>query len=592
MRIMRKTVILLSVLALVAVSISGCSELKKMIKNANQVQYKTTPNPLEMHADSVPVDVTVTFPPKYFGKKVKLVISPFLKADDGSKEIRFKEQTVQGEKFQDNNKNISYEDGGSYSFKDKISYEDALRMSDLELRFQISTEKGQSASLVTVKIADGIITTPELVEKGMVVDNGSKTGKLVTPTIPKPATSPSETSVEIYFPMQNAGVKDSEMNKKEIKDFMTAVSTVAADPSKTVKGIKIASYASPDGPEDINAELVSDRGKNTISALDKKIKKDKIAALDGKAITSTETTPTEDWDGFKKLVEASTMSDKDLILRVLSMHSDPIKREQEIKKLAAVYKELAKDILPLLRRSRIKFEFQDKARTESELISMGKSAPKDLSQDELFFACTKAPANEQVTLYKNYTSSYPNDWKGWNNLGAAYAKAGNMSEAKKSFEKVLSLNSTNPPAYNNLGVLKLAEGDYDGAWEMLTKAEENGCKDAALGYNMGIILIKRGEYSDAVIKFGSENTFNKALAETLAGENTAAINTLNAMSSSNEAVYYYLKAVTAAKEGNEEDVYENLKVATSKDASLKEYATRDMEFRKFFDKSDFKSIVE
>ncbi len=591
---MRKTVILFSVLAFLAFSISGCSELKKMIKNADQVQYKTNPNPLEMHADKVPVDVTVTFPPKYFGKKVKLVISPYLKADDGSKEIRFKEQTLQGEKFLDNNPTISYKDGGSFKFSDTIPYEEALRMSDLELRFQIATAKGKSASLVTMKIADGIITTPELVENGMAVDNnGKKVGKIVEKTIPKPATKPSEEVVEIFFPMQKADVKDSELNKKEVGTLMALVAATSADPSKTVKGFKIASYASPDGTQEMNQGLVDSRGKNTISALEKKIKKDKITALDGKTIASTETTPAEDWDGFKKLVEASTISDKELILRVLSMHSDPTKREEEIKKLASVYTELKKEILPLLRRSRIKFEFQGKDRTESELISIAGTSPATISQDEMFFACIKEKAGaNQVTLYKKYTETYPTDWKGWNNLGAAHVRANNMSEAKKAFEKVLSINSSNPAAYNNLGVIKLAEGDIDGAWDMFEKAEENGCEAAELGYNMGVILIKRGQYSDAVAKFGTSATFNKALAETLAGENATAVSTLNTMSTSNEAVFYYLKAVTAAKAGTEEDVYENLKVAISKDSTLKAYAAKDLEFRKYFDKSDFKSIVE
>ncbi len=591
---MRKTIILLSALVIAAAMFSSCNELKKMVKNADQVDYKVNPNPLEMHAGKVPVNVTVNFPAKYFGKKVKLVISPVLKADDGSKEIKFDEQTVQGEKFQDNNPSISYADGGSFSFSDTVDYEDALRMSDLELRFQISNMSEHSANLVSVKIADGVITTPLLVDKGMTVDNdGATVGKMVTKTIPKPKTSPRDSVVEIFFGLQNATVKSSELNKKEMDSLFAFIAKTATDPSKEIKGLSISSYASPDGPLDLNENLVGKRGKNTQSAFEKALKRKKIEALAGKEVATMGTSTAEDWDGFKKLVEASDMEDKALILRVLSMYSDPVKREAEIKKLAAVYNDLRKDILPLLRRSRIKVSFQDKDRSESELISLGASNPTVLNQDELFFAATKESDDaKQVTLYKNYTNSYPNDWKGWNNMGAAQVKAGNMSDAKTSFEKVLSINSSNAAALNNLGVIALAEGDTDKAWEYFEKAEENGCQDPALGYNMGVILIKQGKYNEALTKFGTTATFNRALAETLAGDNETAVSTLNSMSSSDEAVFYYLKAVVAAKAGNEEDVFENLKVATSKDNSLKEYAANDLEFRKYFDKSDFKDIVE
>lgn len=590
---MRKAVVFFSVLFLAALTFSGCNELKKMVKNADQVDYNSNPSPLEMHAGQIPVDVSVKFPPKYFGKKVKLVISPYLVADDGSKEIAFAKQTVQGEKFLDNNTSISYKEGGTFSFQDTVPYEDALRMSDLELRFQISSMKGQSAEITKVKITDGVITTPELVEPGMAVDNdGATVGRMVQKTISKPTTSSRDSIVEIYFALQNDRVKPSELSKTEMDSLFAFIAKTAEDPKKEIKGLKISSYASPDGPIDLNEGLVEGRGKNTQSAIEKKLESKKIEALKDKSITTMETTPAEDWDGFKKLVEQSDMDDKELILRVLSMHSDPVKREEEIKKLAAVYDELRKDILPMLRRSRIKFEFQDKDRTESELISLGASNPDVLSKDELFYAASKEENDgKKISMYKTYTSKYPNDWKGWNNLGAAQVREGKMSEAETSFNKVLSVNADNPAAYNNLGVIALAEGDEEKAIEYFEKAEENGCKDPALGYNMGVIYIMHGKYAEAVEKFGTQATFNRALAETLSGDNSAAINTLNSMSTSDDAIFYYLKAVTAAKDGNEEEVIENLKVATSKDSDLKEYAANDLEFRKYFDKAAFKDVI-
>ncbi|KAA6306842.1 hypothetical protein EZS27_041494, partial [termite gut metagenome] len=56
---------------------------------------------------------------------------------------------------------------------------------------------------------------------------------------------------------------------------------------------------------------------------------------------------------FQELVSKSNIQDKELFLRVLSMYSDPEQREREIKNISSVYKTLADEILPQLRRSRL-----------------------------------------------------------------------------------------------------------------------------------------------------------------------------------------------------------------------------------------------
>jgi tetratricopeptide (TPR) repeat protein len=273
------------------------------------------------------------------------------------------------------------------------------------------------------------------------------------------------------------------------------------------------------------------------------------------------------------------------------MYPDGERREAEIKNMAAVYDELRKDILPLLRRSIIKLQYQGRQKETSEIINFGATKPNELSKEELLFAAYKTEdldTKEQV--YKTYTEKYPEDWKGWNNLAAAQAENGKLDEAKANFEKVLELNNNNPAALSNLGAIAMAEKDWDTAWDYFQRAEDAGCKSDALGYNMGTILIIRGEYETALNKF-SGSTFNKALAQTLNGENDSAVLTLNAMNN-DKALFYYLKAVTAAKADNEGDVYENLRIAISKKADLKEYAANDLEFRKYFDVQDFKDIVK
>ncbi|NOZ35060.1 MAG: hypothetical protein GXO80_07165 [Chlorobi bacterium] len=593
---MKKSIIILSSLFIAALIFSGCNPLTKMVKKAGEVEYKTTPNPLEMHANKVPIDVKVTFPPKYFGKTVKLVITPALISDySSSDEVLFKTQTIIGEKFQDNYEQINYKEGGSFSFQDTIVYDPKFRASDLELRFQISTQKGKSADITKIKLADGIITTPELVDGGMTIDGGLKRGtvlgKMVSVPVTKPEVRLETESAKLFFDLQRSNIKRKELKREDILNLEKSIKTASEDSDKQLVNIKIASYASPDGPQDLNEKLVIDRGLSSKKAFSKILSKEDIEQIKNKDFLVTETTPAEDWAGFKKLVEASDMQDKALVLRVLSMYSDPDTREQEIKKLAAVYDHLRKDILPLLRRSEIKFDFEGKAKTDAEIKTLAVSNPSALHQEELLYAATISDGANKEAVYKTYTSEYPDDWKGWNNLACTQAKEGNLSDAKVNFEKVISKKADNPAALNNLGVIALAKGDLDGAWDYFERAENAGCKSPNLHYNKGVILIKRAQYSAAVAEFGSDS-FNKALAQTLAGSNDDAISTLNNMGNSEYGLYYYLKAVTAARANKVDDVIENLKIAITKESSLKDYAKKDMEFLKFIDNSAFRGVIE
>ncbi len=589
---MKKTFIYFASLLLVAGLLSSCNDLKKMVDKAGTVTYKSNPNPVEMHAGKVPINVTVTFPPKYFGKKVMLVITPALKADDGSDDVTFPTQTVIGESYKDNYTRINYKEGGSFSFKDTIAYRNSLRMSDLELRFQVSTQKGEKASILTVKVADGIVTTPELVNGGMLVDCGSNAGQTINVPVSKPQITTDKKDAKIFYDLQQANVKANQIKKADIDTLVSFIKKAANDPNKQLKGVHIASYASPDGPEKLNADLVVNRGKNSQKAFMDVLTKQKVEGAKKADFFLTETTPTEDWDGFKAEVEASTIKDKELILRVLTMYSDPDVRETEIKKMSLVYNELRKDILPMLRRSHIMFEYQTASKEDAEMIQIAVTTPEKLQQQELLYSAfaSKTPA-QKIQIYKTYTTTYPTDWIGFQNLGVCQVKMAQYSDAKISFQKVISLQSNNADALNNLGVISAAEGNDKEAYEYFEKAEAAGCKSPAVGYNMGIILIKRAQYSEAVSKF-KENSFNKALAETLSGDNTSASSTLNAMGNNDKALFYYLKAVVAAKAAQEVDVVENLRIAIGKDNNLKDYAKKDMEFRKFFDNAEFKKLVE
>jgi len=265
-------------------------------------------------------------------------------------------------------------------------------------------------------------------------------------------------------------------------------------------------------------------------------------------------------------------------------------REREIKNLSAVYDELRNDILPQLRRSEIIATYETRQKTAQELINMGKTNPDKLSQVELFYGAQSAEGVDQETIYKNYTAKYTDDWKGFNNLGVYYIENNQLDDAEAQLQKAEAADANNSAVVNNMGVLYWAKGDYDKAAEYFNRAAELNPSDD-INYNLGVICIKKGNYEKALEKFGSTPTFNKSLAQTLADKNSDAISTLKSVKSE-EAYYYYLAAVEAAKNADDNGVFNNLKTAVQKDASIKDYARNDMEFARYFEDETFKSIIE
>ncbi|MCK5537637.1 MAG: hypothetical protein KAI79_12475, partial [Bacteroidales bacterium] len=302
----------------------------------------------------------------------------------------------------------------------------------------------------------------------------------------------------------------------------------------------------------------------------------------------------EDWDGFKIELEKSQLRDKDLIKRVLSMHSDPEVREKEIKNISEAYTSLKTDVLPQLRRSKMNVKFESKALTPEEVYEMAKNEPGMLTQKELFFAGTYAATPEdKVNFMKAYTTSYPNDWKGFSNLGNEYMTAGNLEEAKIAYEKADELNSENGAILNNLGVLSLTQGNEDEAYEYFSKALEAGENSPELKYNLGVLNIKRADYSTAANNFGATYSFNGALAQLLNNDNNGAMTTINEVEKEKkDAAVYYMKAVIASRQNEIDVVINSLRTAISKDEKWKAYALNDMEFYKFLQNAAFKAILQ
>jgi tetratricopeptide (TPR) repeat protein/outer membrane protein OmpA-like peptidoglycan-associated protein len=570
-----------------ALFLASCGGLDKMADRAKELANNVTPNPLEMHAEKVSVSIAGTIPPKYFDKKAILVVTPVLKYATG--EYKLKTHTLQGEKVQDNNPVISYADGGSFNYSDVIPYTDEMRVSTLELRME-GSRGDEKADLITVDVAKAVNVTPRLIRHALQVDGA----KFIEMPISMEAKISDLQEAIILYALQKSDLKTTEAKKDEVKSLLELLNTTTDDAEKKLMNVEISSYASPDGPEDLNQKLVDARGKTAQDYIIKQTKKAPATALKDPNFVVKATTPAEDWDGFKEQVQKSTIADKEVILRVLQMYTDPVVREREIKNISQAYTQLKEDVLPQLRRSVIRANYETKVKSDGELLSMAASGEinKLKFPEVLYSASIATDAAMKTTLYNRAIELEPKCFRAFNNLGVIKGKAGDIAGAKADFEKANELKANDGMILANLGACAFADGDLAKAEKYFADAKAAGCQSPFLGYNMAVINVINGKYAEAITNFGSENTFGKALAQTLNKQNPNAENTLNAMGEKNSGWFYYLKAIVAAKENKDDAVFTNLRTAISKTPETKAYAKGDVEFIKLWENETFKGLVQ
>jgi hypothetical protein len=572
-------------MVMVALLLSGCASIKKMKKNANLIKWDVTPEVLETHAGQVQVTVEGQIPEKYFAKKANLLITPVMKYEGGEK--AYPEIKLQGEKVTANNVVIVYKKGGNFSVKGAIPYEAAMKMSELQVRI-VASQGVKSLDFEPIKIADGVIATSELVSKvgepifGIIREKNT-TGKYNPAIDAFQRVVPDELMADIHYLINKADVRKEEATSKDVEDFNAYAKDALKNDRKELKSLEISAYASPDGTEEINSKLSQEREKSATEFFNKNLKADNLSTIVKTKYTA------EDWEGFQKLISESKIQDKELILRVLSMYSDPEVREKEIRNLSEAFTNVADQILPQLRRAKFIADVNLIGKTDEELLAAAENKPESLNQAELIQATILTDDNaKKLQFSKSFTKQFPDDWRGYNNLGMAQVKAGDFASATTNFEKADKLNQGNPIIQNNLGVAALYNGETNKAKEYFAAASGLGKE---VDYNMGIVSILRAEYDKAVKYFGDSTTPNAGLAKILAGDNNGALKTLDACSAECP-MSQYLKAVVGARSGKEELLLESLTKSCQKDASFKAAAKTDLEFAKYFENPKFKAIVE
>jgi len=537
----------------------------------NPDQITVNPNPLAKVGAKVDADITGTFPAKKFAKKGVLVVTPVLKY--AGKEALSESVTYVGEKAKENGKTVNYKEGGKYTQHCSFVYEPEMRKSELYLRFEARVGN-KTIEIPDVKIADGVLVTDELAEAqdNQTAATPDKFQRIIQEL----------TEADIKFLIQQANLRSSETKSESVKALQAAIKDANKNEKKAINKLEVSGYASPDGGMDLNEKLAQNRQKVAQDFLKQGMKRDKVKAEIESNITA------EDWAGFQAAVEQSNMQDKDLVLRVLSMYTDPEEREAQIKNLSNVYKTLADEILPALRRSRLILVTDIIGKSDEEIAALAKNDPAQLSVEELLYAATLTKNDaEKMAIYQKAAELY-NDYRAYNGQGELYFAAGNVAEARRCYAKALDIQPNDPDVNYNAGVAAMAENDLAKAEEYLGKAAGTS---ANLNAALGTLYTKKGDYAAAKKAYGNTASNNAAVQQILDENYAAARQTLNNVAEPN-ATTAYLKAIVGARTNDKAAVTENLKSAIAQDAAFKERAKDDIEFAKFAEDAEFQAIVK
>lgn len=543
--------------------LAACGGLKKMEKYIEELGATSSPNPLEVHGDSIEINISGRFPEKYFHKKAIVEATPVVVYPGG--ESKFKMQGYQGEQAAGNYEQIPYKTGKSFSYKDKIAYAQGMEDSKVELRIN-GRQGSKSATFAPVPIGTGVITTPYLLKGD---------DKVVYATDKFVRVLPFSTSAQINFDYNSSKLKPAEMKDADITALMSFMDSVAKNPKMVITSIEFVSYASPEGEIFLNDELANERGAVGQNVVVDYLKKSKMDTQYASLMKVT--AKGEDWDGFKKAMEASAIADRDIIVRILQKTSDLQAREQEIKNISKTYTEIQKDIFPSLRRCSIVVNYNLEGYSDAELTAIGKSNPSSLTYEEALKAASLTEdLATKASIYQAAASKSDADYRAANNLGVVYYMQNKVKDAETQFSKAYGMSKTTETSCN-MGAVTRLKGDRKGAMKYLNESSAAEAK-----YNKGLINIQDGDYSSAVSNIGSFNTFNTALAKLLNKDNGGAQSAI-ASSNDSSALADYLRAVIAARSNDAAGVASNLKSAIQKDSSLMEKAKKDQEFRNFKD---------
>lgn len=550
-----KKIQVLTLTACSLLALSSCSN--KMVLTADN--FEVVPNPLETQTGMVPSTINGSFPEKFMKKKAVVTVIPELRY--AGQATQGQSATFQGEKVLGNNQTISYRLGGRYTMRSTVPYNDDMQKSELWMTFKAYKGK-KEIQIPAVKVADGVIATSELYKKTLLSDGGCQ----AVDSFQRVKAQKQEANIK--FLVNQANLRKSELKNNSVTEFVEMLKKINADREGfNLSNVEVQAYASPEGGFKFNDKLAGKRQNVSEKYVKDQLKKTKMNANIDAHYTA------QDWDGFQRLVQASNLQDKDVILRVLSMYKDPEEREQQIRNMSAAFRELADGILPELRRSRLIINYETIGRSDDQIQEQYNADAAKLSADELlYFASLQDTQADQEKVYKKTAELYDKDYRAYNNLATIALSKGDKAAAASYLAKALALDANSAESNANKGLMSLATGNMAEAEAAIAK----GATSETTAYAQGVLSLAKGNYAQAQQLFGDKKTNSAALAQLLAKDYDAASKTLDKVENA-DAITDYLHAIVAARRGNKFAAASYLKEALKKDPSLKAYADNDLE---------------
>lgn len=531
------------------VAAASCSKSRaEQMKLAENVKVSCTPEVLALVGDKIPAEITVTYPAKYFHPKATLEVTPVLVYEGGEQAAQT--FTYQGEKVKDNYTVVAY-GGGTVKESVSFKYAKGVEKSYLELR-SVAYYNGKPIEIPAIKVADGCNVTQMLATTG---------GEYEFKKDAYQDVIKESAEGQILYDYNSANVKNSQLRSSSVKELQAALEEIESDPRYTVTGTRVVAYASPEGGQEYNAKLSDKRAASA-----KKVWKKVTGGMEADNLEIK--SMGQDWEGFQEAVQKSDISDKELILRVLSMYSDPAVRESEIRNMSQVYTEINKNVFPELRRARFIADVDYQNFSEAELEELSRKAIDVLDEEALLRVAAKSddPARK-AELYKVAVKKFGSDRANFN-LAVLSLNEGKIDDAAKYLGAVKDADAD---VVNAKGVCELRKGNYDAAAKLF---KQSGTTEAKA--NLGTVSLLEGKYSEAASELAGTGSHNTAVAYILAGQldKASAAITCNCPRSN------YLRAIIAARKGNASDVAKYLEVA-KKNPELKARAEKDVEFANY-----------
>ena len=544
---MKRIISFFALTALVVLSASCSKSRMEQMQLAKDVTIKCTPEVLEIKGGKIPATVTVTCPKGYFHPKATMEVTPVLVYQGG--EMAAPTLYYQGDKVKDNYKVVSSE-GATITEKLSFDYKPGCEKAYLELRSTIHYKK-KDYPVDPVKVADGCIATYQLADLGGVYSRKPDGYKAVIE---------GTTEGRILYDVNSDKVRKDQFETNSMVNYKNSLDYMKEDERTTIKDTKIVAYASPEGGKEYNEKLSDKRSVTAQKALDKIAK--------GVEFTGTEVQSMgQDWDGFQEAISKSDIEDKDLILRVLSMYSDPAVRESEIRNMSQIYKEIDKKVFPELRRARIVTNTEFRNYDNEELLNIAEQKGLD-SLDEtaiLRLAAISSSVENRETLYKFAINKFDSDVARYN-LAVDYLDADKTSLAGAYLSKIKTVDAD---VLNATGVVAMRNEDYAEAAKCFDKSGNDKAKE-----NNVILNILKGDYATAARLAKGMKGCNASIANLLNGDLSTASAALTCKCPKSN----YVRAIIAARQGKKEEALQHLANSYTDRNGLKERAQSDIEF--------------